>query len=329
MENKIDTARINVNVNLRDIKKMEEEIQNNENIILCRHIRPDFDALGSQIALKEILENKYPNKNIYAFGSDNIEDFKFIGENIEVSEEIFENALIISLDTANFPRLESIENEKLETKKIIKIDHHPDNDPYGNINLVDEKMSSTCELLYQIFIEILNYKLNEKSAKSLFIGIFGDTGGFTYSNTTSKTFKRISEIVKYPFEYENTLLEIKEMDYELVKMTGWIYQNVIINNGVGEIKLTRKKIKELGIKSNKISALVNSLGLIKEIKAWILIVEYEKFLRVNLRSKGKINVSKIAEKFDGGGHFNASGASIKTWDDGDKIIQLLHEEVKK
>lgn len=318
--NKIDRSKI---------YKMNEKIEATETIIICRHVRPDLDAIGSQIALKMLLSNKYPNKKIYAHCEKVSQEFNFIGQGEIVAPNLFNEALIITLDTANYERMEAPSDFELRVNKerIIKIDHHPNVDRYAELDLVDETISSTSELLIELFIEKLEFNLTAEIANSLFVGIYGDTGGFAYNNTSAKTFKRIALLVEENFAYEETMLKLREMDLELVQVMGWIYQNIEIENEVGIIRLTTEILKEFKVKNNRISVLVNSLGIIKELKAWTLMIEYEHFIRVNLRSKGNINISKIAEKFNGGGHKNASGATIKKWSEAEEIIEEVKLEV--
>ena len=124
---------------------MMQEIEQNDTIIIHRHVRPDPDAYGSQLGLKYYLEAKYPNKHIYAVG-ENEPSLEFIGTFDEISDEVYKEALVIVCDTANSPR---IDDQRYQNGlKVLKIDHHPAIDQYGDINYVSTEASSTSEIIY-------------------------------------------------------------------------------------------------------------------------------------------------------------------------------------
>lgn len=307
---------------MEQIDLLKEKINEYKKIILFRHQNPDFDAIGSQMGVLNILKEAHSEKEIIAYGDDDISYFSFLGSNQKVKDDYIKDSLIIVLDTANVERLEgNFDLLKKQNNFIVKIDHHPHLEVYGDINFVNESKSSTSELVYDIFIDELSYKLNTKAAKAIFTGIYGDTGGFSYPLTTSRTFLIASELVKFDFDYENLILTIKELEEESVRVIGWMYENVQIENGLGIVKLDKKLLKELGFNKKKISMLVGNLGIFASLKAWLLMVEHDNFIRVNLRSKRDINVSKIAQNYNGGGHKNASGARIKNWEEAEKLIK--------
>ncbi len=319
-----------MNINKEDIKNLNEKIKEYDNIYILRHQRPDFDAIGSQVALEKILKKAYPNKKIYAAGNDDISIFSYLGNNEKILENKIKDSLILIVDTANVDRIEGEKYSVLKKNNnyIVKIDHHPNIEKYGDINIVDDKISSTSELCYIIFIENLKYELDENSSRALYAGIYGDTGGFSFSKTTSKTFSVASELVKYGFNFEDLMLNLKELDEKTVRALGWFYQNINIEDGLGILKLDKKKLKELNFDTKNLSLLVNFLGVFNNIKAWVLMIEHDNFIRVNMRSKKDIDVSLIANKFNGGGHKNASGAKIYKWEEADEVLNLLKEEIK-
>ena len=138
---------------------IDQEIQKADSIVILRHELPDPDAIGSQIALKKIIEATYPNKKVYALGEMN-EDLAYIGTMDDISQEVFDASLIIVNDTANTPRIDS--PYEVHPSEVIKIDHHPDRDVYGKISYVDTTASSTREIICQfVFHENSPWKVNE------------------------------------------------------------------------------------------------------------------------------------------------------------------------
>ena len=315
------------------ILALYDKINNYDQIIIHRHKRPDLDAFGSQMALKEFLKINFLDKEIYAVGEDGHEEFDYIGMVDVIRDELYRDSLVIIVDTANYDR---IEDDRFKmANEVIKIDHHIDlsEEQYGVINLVDPSMSSTCEYLFNIFEELnkfdKNLVLDKWVANYLFYGIYGDTGGFKYPNTTTNTFRAISEIVKFPFDYEKTIMQLNVYDYEIMKIVGIAYNMMTIEEGVGVIVFDKKFQQEHNIKPNKLSIIVNFLGNIRELKAWLVFNEYNHFIRVNMRSRKEFNMEQIAIQFNGGGHKNASGASIKRFEEMEDVIKKVKNEVNK
>src|SRR5699024_7770144 len=156
-----------------------DKIKEYETIIIHRHVRPDADALGSQCGLKEMINLSFPSKKVFAVGEED-PAFHFFARMGEVDDELYDDALVIICDTANTGRI-SDERYKLG-KEIIKIDHHPNNDPYGDIMWVDTSASSTSEMIYDFFKfgENKQFQLNSQIARLIYGGIVGDTGRFLF-----------------------------------------------------------------------------------------------------------------------------------------------------
>ncbi len=314
------------------IKELMNKIEEYETIIIHRHLSPDIDAIGSQMALKEMLKINYPNKKVFAAGIKGYEQFNFIGEIDKLSPKEYQGSLVIVVDTANYARIDD-ENFKL-AKELIKIDHHQDveNERYGTLNLVDPIASSTCEVLYVIYQEIKkinpNFKLNVDVAKYLFAGIFADTGGFIFPNTKSRTFAILSELVKYDFDYEPWNMNLRVLDEKIVRLIGYAMQNIEINDGVGIIRFDQERQRNLGATPRELSIVVNYMGMFKNIKVWAVFNEHPNFIRVNMRSRSEYDISKIAVQYRGGGHKNASGAMVYTWQEANEVQKMLEEMVK-
>lgn len=300
-------------------------VESYQTIIIHRHKRPDFDAYGSALGLRGMLRKNYPQKEVYVVGDDEYGEFSFIGCSDYVTTDKYDDALVIIVDTANVPRIE--DNRYKRAKFVVKIDHHPDIEQYGNLRFVDKNSASTSEMIFKLFLQFKEqnkeFEIDGEIARQLFIGIYGDTGGFSFPNTSSDTFKTISELVKYEFAFEETVLELKTIDDTILRILGWAYQNIIIEDGVGHLIFDKQFQTEMNISNSQLSILVNHMGAFKSIKAWVIFNEYDKFIRINLRSKGKIDVSKIAAEYEGGGHFNASGGMIYDWTDVTNVIEKL------
>lgn len=296
-----------------------------ETIIIHRHVRPDPDAYGSSVGLKEILKASYPDKKVYVTG-EHEETLSFLAEPDQVSDAQFEGALIIVTDTANTERID--DQRYLSGAFLIKIDHHPNDDAYGDLLWVNTQASSASEMIYDLYEEgktSANWQMSDAAARVLFAGIVGDTGRFMFSSTSQKTFDTAGELIKYNFDRTELFNGMYEVERNLLHLQGHIYQHFVMNdNGAAYIKLPLETLKEFGVTASETSLLVGSLGNVKGIKAWIIFIEEEDQIRVRLRSKGPI-INELAKQYGGGGHPLASGASVYSWKVADEVIAKLNK----
>lgn len=307
-------------------RRIYKEIKKYNNIIIARHIGPDPDALGSQFALKELIKNKFPNKNVYAIGNSPAK-FRFFGNLDKIDElEIDDNYLLIVLDTPDIKRIDGIDDIK-KYNNIIKIDHHPVIDNYEKISLIDESSSSTCQLILELIFK--NFlKLDTSIAEKIYMGIASDTGRFMHDYTTKKTFKLVTKLLyKTNIDFTSLYSSLYIRPISEVRFQGFIFENIeLTDNGVGYIKITDDILKEYGVDTASAGNIISELNFINEIKVWIFLTEDKKNnqIRANIRSRGPV-INEIASKYGGGGHKYASGARLSDWDKADLLINDLDE----
>lgn len=303
-------------------KQLLETIERYDTIIIARHVRPDPDAYGSQVGLKMILAHNYPEKQIYAVGQHE-ESLSFLATQDDIAREAYKNALVIVTDTANTDRIDSPYYD--EAAYLVKIDHHPNEEPYGDEVYVDTSASSTSELIYQLYEKGAKEKgwtFPPEAARLLYAGIVGDTGRFLFPSTTNETFRVAGELIRYPFDRSALYDAMYEMSRKLLQLQGYLYQHFVMDeNGAAYVKVDRTILERFGVTANETSQLVGALGHVKGICAWAMFVEEsDSYIRVRLRSKGP-TINTIAAKYNGGGHRLASGASIHRWEEADAVIQ--------
>ncbi|MGG3560373.1 bifunctional oligoribonuclease/PAP phosphatase NrnA [Neobacillus rhizosphaerae] len=306
------------------IEQILATIEQYETIIVHRHVRPDPDAYGSQGGLAAILQESYPDKKIYAVGKEE-PTLHFMRRLDVIDDEMYKGALVIVCDTANAARI--CDDRYSLGDKLIKIDHHPNEDPYGDLLWVDTSASSCSEMIYEFYLagKEKGLKMNDEAARLLFAGIVGDTGRFLFPSTTEKTFSYAGELIHYHFSRTEVFDKMYELDAHIIKLNGYILQNFELQeNGVASVMLTKKLLKEYGARPAEASLLVGILGNVKGIKAWVFFIEEEDQIRVRLRSKGPV-INGVARKFKGGGHPLASGASIYSWDEVNHVLKELDE----
>ena len=302
-------------------KKIAKKIKQYDTIIIARHIGPDPDAICSQLSLRDSIRLTYPNKKVYAVGI-GVSKFKKYGILDKPDNKNLRNSLLITLDVPNFYRVDGIDD--LKPKEIIKIDHHPFEEAFGPLEWVDDKASSTCQLIAQLILDT-NLKMNESVATNLFLGIVSDSDRFLLAYTTVDTFKVVTALlersgINFVEQYE----KLYERPINEVKFQGYLAENLTVTkNGFAYIKITSDIIKKYGVDTASASNMVNDFNFIKDVLVWTFITFDEKndLFKVNIRSRGPI-INEIAAKYNGGGHKFASG--VKTNKE-EEIEQLLKD----
>lgn len=299
-----------------------EKIKTYDTIIIHRHMRPDPDALGSQVGLKEIIQHNFPTKTVKAVGFDE-PTLTWLTQMDKVSDEDYSNALVIVTDTANQPRID--DNRYTTGSFLIKIDHHPNDDVYGDICHVDTSASSASEIITD-FAFSTGLSLNAQAARLLYAGIIGDTGRFLYPSTTAKTMSIASQLRQYDFDFSALARQMDSFPYKIAKLQGYVYDHLEVDDsGVARVILTQSFMKEQGLTDAETSAIVGAPGRIDNVEAWAIFVEQaDGHFRVRLRSKSAI-INGIAKRHDGGGHPLASGANSYSLEENDQIYQELKD----
>lgn len=295
-------------------------IKENDEIVILRHVRPDPDALGAQIGLKYAIENMYPEKTVYALGEDEPSLSMFDQMNITSTAQ---QPLVIVVDTAN---VERIDGDISNSTKVVKIDHHPNREPFGGINIVETGVSSTSELIYALItLWGEDEMMSDDVAKNLYLGIVGDTGRFLFDNTSSLTHYTASKLKAYDFNASKLMQEMNQTAEEEFRFKGYLIDNYVLRpSGLLYVYVSEEALKTYGISANVASLNVNMFRELSEVKVWFMALEEDGKLRVRLRSK-EIVINDIAEQFGGGGHPLASGVRIGS----KERLELLIEAIEK
>lgn len=306
------------------MKTVIDKIKEYDTIIIHRHQKPDPDALGSQVGLKEIIKENFPNKKVYAVGYDE-PSLAYLTTMDQISDDTYKGALVIVCDTANTPRIDDARYNSGDF--LIKIDHHPNDDAYGDFLYVDDSASSASEIITE-FAMTFGLKLNSASARMLYAGIVGDTGRFLYPATTSRTMYLASILREQDFDFAKLGRQMDSVDLNIAKLQGYVFENIVIDeNGAAYVTLSQELLKSYGVTESEVSSVVPTPGRVASIEAWVLFVEQpEGYYRVNLRSKTTV-INEIAKNHRGGGHIFASGAVSKSVDENKEIYQELQAAV--
>ena len=305
-------------------KIIYKTIKKYNNIVLARHIGPDPDAVASQIALRDSIKLTFPDKNVYAVGN-SVNKFKYFGILDKVDDSKLEKPLLIILDVPNKSRIDGVNYDNYDF--VIRIDHHPNMEEVADLEYIDDKRSSTCELIVDL-IKNTRLKMNESIASNLFLGLVADSDRFLLSYTTTKTFKTASYLIeKYNLNINDLYSKLYERSINEVRFQSYIALNMVITeNNFGYIKLDKSIMDEYKVDSSAASNMINNFNFIKELYAWAFSSYDEKsdLYKINIRSRGPV-INTVAMKYNGGGHIFASGAKIKNEVDVDNLFKELDE----
>lgn len=310
------------------IKKIVRKIKQYDTIVIARHVGPDPDAICSQIALRDAILQKYPNKKVYAVGA-GVSKFRKYGNLDHIDVTTLSSALLITTDVPNFYRVDGIEG--LKFKEVIKIDHHPFEEDFGGIEWIDETSCSTCQMISEMLLKA-KWPLSLKVASNLFLGIVSDSDRFLLSYTTVKTFEITAELLKRSkIPFTSLYEKLYERPIEEIRFRGYLASNLTVTeNGFAYVNISADTILEYHVDSATASNMINDFNYIKDVYVWCF-VTYDKknnVYKVNIRSKGPV-INEIASKYHGGGHKFASGVRTNEKEDIDHLLEDLDLACKK
>ncbi|MDR0200508.1 MAG: bifunctional oligoribonuclease/PAP phosphatase NrnA [Streptococcaceae bacterium] len=307
------------------MNKIFDLINDFETIVIFRHMKPDPDALGSQLGLRALLRATFPDKVIYAVGFDE-PSLAYLG--LMDNAVKFDGAyLAIACDTANTPRMDSFELFE-GAAATVKIDHHPNNEPYGDVWWVEPERSSCSEMIAD-FAFSSNLTMTSEAARLLYGGIIGDTGRFLFPSTSPHTLEVASRLASYDFDRSFLAREMASFELKVARLQGFVYEHLDISkNGAARVTLTLDVMKHFDVTDAETSSIVGTPGNIRSVKSWAIFVEQpDGHFRVRMRSK-TIPIESIARRHDGGGHALASGANAYSLDECEAIWQELQNAVE-
>lgn len=305
-------------------EKALELIKRYDTIIIHRHSNPDGDALGSQIGLKALIKENFPNKTVYIVG-DRTRRYAFMEgwEPDDIPDKTYNDALAVVLDTsAKF----MISDDRYATAKAtLRFDHHIYCEDICDVDVIDSTFESCCGLLTQFALD-MDLRLNRLAAKSLFTGMVTDSGRFRYDSATSRTFRLAAVLTEQDFDPNEVYCELYADDYKNVKLRAQYTMKIVFaGDGVAYIITTKQEladvIKEYDADSFGISrGMVGTMADIRGVDSWVNFTETEQGVLCELRSK-KHNINPVAVKYGGGGHAKASGATVADLETAMKMVE--------
>ncbi len=295
------------------------------------HKNPDGDAIGSALAIRNFFggkvrvysPTKVPEFFMFLPAAHEIVCYSDFGE-VEPAE------LFLVVDCADAKRIPGFDRSKAD--RVIVIDHHETNDGFGDVNLVVPESSSTAELVFRM-IKSLGRPVSKEVADCLFTGVYTDTGGFRYSDTTASTFEVAKELVELGAEPWRIAVEIYESNpLRRLRLLGECLNTLRLycSGKVAVLYVTLDMYARTGATAEDTEDFVNYARSIKGVEVGLFLRELEGGgVKVSLRSKGRVNVAEVAKELGGGGHHNAAGCELNLplVDAIDRIVSSLERRL--
>ena len=291
-------------------EKIIELIEKYDKIIIHRHTNPDGDALGSQIGLKHIIKENYPEKTIYVVG-DITKRYAFMldQEMDEISDEEYSGSLAFILDSGATALIS--DSRYTLAAATVKIDHHLFCEKYADEEVIDTSYGSCCGLIAALAYES-GLKLNPVAAKALYTGMITDSGRFRYDSVSSQTFKMASFLMEQKFSTADIYKNLYADDFSFIRLRAqYVLKIQFTDKNVAYIYTDGEEAKSYGFDTFTLSrGMVNVMGEIRGVDVWVNFTESEGGVLCEIRSS-TYNINPVAVKYGGGGHQKASGATLK------------------
>jgi len=295
------------------LNKVKELLKSAKTIFVASHVDPDGDAIGSMLAIGKVLEKQ--GKNVTLFSADGVPKiYRFLdgAENVVKNipaGKIFDIAFI--LDSSDISRIGSPIELRDIAKMIVNIDHHPDNTNFGDINCV-KPTSSTAEIIYECIKSFMPV-IDQGTAESLYTAIITDTGNFRYENTSKTTFMIAAELLEAGIsthEITSRIYDVKSIPSVRICAMSLLNLKFAAGNKIAWTSVDKRMLAEAGARVEDTIGIVDIIRSIEGVEVAIFFREENGRVKINLRAKNKVNVSEIAKRFGGGGHYKASGITM-------------------
>ncbi len=315
------------------LSQVVELIENKQRFGITTHVKPDGDGVGSSLGLCWLLRSLGKEAEVIVHGEVPPSYHSLPGANeirdITSIDREYDAVFVLECSDVKRPGIEGLENELT-----VNIDHHATSEHFGKINWIDPTASAVGEMIYNL-CKAIGGRVTKEIAECVYMALITDTGSFHFPNTTERTLKVASELVKAGVRPA----EISEAVYyhypwsriELMRQV----LNTVRRDETGRIAFMRQTLamrEASGAIDGDNNGFVNIPLAAKDVLAVVLMREVGGGrYRVSLRSKGDINVARVAEQFGGGGHKNAAGLRVEgDWDEKEKeIVDALQKAIAK
>ena len=305
-------------------EKVLQAIREYDTIIIHRHNRPDGDAMGSQVGLKNIIKENFPHKQVWVVG-DEPRFFGFMEDSVmdEIPDSTYEGALAVILDSGSRHLIS--DGRYTLAAKTVRIDHHIFTDTIADEEVIDTSFESCCGMIAELVRES-GLRLNPLAAKSLYTGMVTDSGRFRYDGTTARTFALASLLMEQKFDTNELFRGLYADDLSSKQLKAkFLLKIQVTEAGVAYIYTTAEEFASLNADVFTVSrGMVNTMADIRGVDIWANFTETDKGVLCEIRSS-RYNINPIAVKYGGGGHAKASGATVADRETAMAMLQELNE----
>ncbi len=307
-----------------------QEIESADTITIFRHVHPDCDAVGSQFGLKNWINENWPKKQVFALGNEYCTQGNCWPESDTCTLHEIRRSTAIIVDTANEER---IDDDRFEyARKRIKIDHHPNRSPYGDMMFVYERSAAACEILAEFFKQCPDQEMSQKTAEYLFRGLLTDTLSFTTNSTREHTLTIAGWLAQYSVRIPQLNRELFEISLPDFRFKSMLQDTVVITHD-GKMAyriVSSSEMEDWGLTTSEVKNFIQVYGDVKDFEIFAIFCEMPGTNPVtyegSLRSKTVI-INDIAEKFHGGGHANACGVRGLSDEELIALLDALHDRI--
>ncbi len=291
-------------------------IRQHPRFLVTSHARPDGDAIGSVLALAEVLDQlgrkveiilADPVPATYA-SLPNLDRIRHAPSADDIDPDKNTPAILLECDGIDRTGLLG-----LDGRALFNIDHHASGRPFGVVNWIDEHACAVAAMVYRIAVAA-KVRITPSMATCLYAAILSDTGTFTYSSTTAETFALVHDLAAHGANPSQIARDIYFSNpASKIRLLGIALSNLQTEGDLAWTWVTSEDMERIGAGAEDCEGVVNYLISIAEVEAAVFLREVPDAsqFRLSIRSKGKIDVAKIAEHFGGGGHRSASGCTLR------------------
>lgn len=314
------------------LSQVVELIENKTFFGITTHRRPDGDGIGSSLALwwllkslgkqaEVIVRDPVPSSCIRLPGADKV-------RRVETVDRDYDAVFVIECSDVERPGI-----NELDKQFVVNIDHHSTSELFGDINWIDSTASAVGEMIYNL-CKAIGGRITRDIAECVYTALLTDTGSFHYSNTTERTFKVASELIRAGVKPAKLAESVfSSYPWSRIELLAKVMSSVKRHDSgtVASLRQSQEMLELASATEEDAEGFVNIPLSAEDVEAVVMLKESEPgIFRASLRSKGDVNVVKIAEKFGGGGHKNAAGCTLTgDWNSVEStLVEMLVEAVK-
>ncbi|MCR5587179.1 MAG: bifunctional oligoribonuclease/PAP phosphatase NrnA [Lachnospiraceae bacterium] len=295
--------------------ELKEYVKDAQNIVVAGHVAPDGDCVGSVIAIYRYIRKLFPEKKVTAYLENLPAVYDFLDpDNSIISNELDNDEvdLFIAADTSSIDRLGIVGEVFKKAKSTMVIDHHVSNHGYGQVNIIETPLSSACELIATLMAE---EDIDKDIASAIYTGMVTDSGGFRFSATSRKTMNIAGMLMEKGIDHAFIMDRcMYSRTYNQAQLLGRaLLESMLVMDGKCIITTVTKKMMDIyECLEEDTEGIVDQLRVTRGVEVAVFLRERgEQEYKVSLRSNSYIDVSRVAEYFDGGGHIRAAGFTMR------------------